>query len=230
MRDDIFDLKDFQSFCKDLENCLKDDFSQLYAVDPSDIFFRSPKNAQSIVQEGDVYTWKIGIVVSFGEKRQVIKIDLENRKPLTTTLQYFSPLPGSILSSRNLFVYSETPEELIVDKFISLFDSKRIQLKDFYDFSMLSRYTHSAVNNNFLFEKIRRKYHHDDFIVKIQNRINIFDDIHSLSKSLHNELARFIPKASIDSCLSQEMIAYTVQQIHIAQQTYFKKIGYLYNK
>ncbi|MBO6267089.1 MAG: nucleotidyl transferase AbiEii/AbiGii toxin family protein, partial [Synergistaceae bacterium] len=133
MRNDISELAVFKTFCKDFETVLKEDFSKIYGIDDSDIFFRESGKDTSIIQDGDVFTGKIGIVVPLGEKRQIINIELENREPLTAEIQPFGRLPNDAFQHDDIYLNVETKEEMLVNTFISLFQRTRFQYRDFYD-------------------------------------------------------------------------------------------------
>lgn len=213
MRNDISDLAVFKTFYKDFKTVLKENFSKTYGIDESDIFFRDPGKDTSIVQDGDVFTGKIGIAVPLGEKRQVINIELENREPLTAEIQSFGRLLNDAFQHDDIYLNVETKEEMLVNKFVSLFQRDRLQYSDFYDIGFLSRLTGNAIDTTLLFEKIRRKFSEDQFIDKLHDRRDIFDDMNTFSSAFRNELKRFIPKRLIRSSLSDLMIEYTKNKI-----------------
>ncbi len=74
MRKDITELTKFKGFCRDFEVVPKDALPQSYEIDAADIILRNPKNDMSIIQDGHVFTWKIGVIISLGEKQQIVKM------------------------------------------------------------------------------------------------------------------------------------------------------------
>ena len=220
MRYGISEVNEFKSFCKKFEETLKNDFAKMYMIDESDIFFREPDNNMSIVREGDVFTWKIGIVVSLGEKRQIIKIDLENREPLTSKMQFFGRLTGDSIQHNDIYLNVETKEEMLVNKFISLFQRNRLQYRDFYDIGFLSKLNGNTIDETLSFKKIRRKFSDEQFMDKLERRKNIFDDMEMFTSSFRYELERFIPKHLAAISLSDQMIEYTKNMVERYVNTY----------
>ena len=211
---DISELTEFKHFCKHFETVLRDYLTKEYAIENSDIFFREPKNDMSIVKEGDVFTWKIGMRVSLGEQQQLIKIDLENREPITSVIKHFTKLHGDAFSHNNIFVKVETAEELLANKFISFFQRPKLQYRDFYDIGFLSGICHNAFNETILYQKIIRRFSVNSFIDKIQVRSNLFDNMDNFIMCLRNELIRFITIQKYTTCFTNDMIEYTKNMIN----------------
>lgn len=220
MNKNVSELNEFKNFCHNFEDVLKTNFAKFYNIDESDIFLRNPKNNMSIAREGDVFTWKIGVIVTLGEQRQVIKIDIENTKSLTSEYKKFERISGDFISTKDIYLKAEKTDEILVNKFISIYQRNRIQYRDFYDIGFLSKFN-KQINKKIFFEKIDKKFTNSIFLKKLNERKLLFDNINEFKNKYKEEISRFIPIFQQKNCFSDKAIQHIKQQIY--EYTYLLK-------
>ena len=209
---DLIPISDFMYLCSKFKEILENDFLRNYRIDPEDIFFKENKNNFQQNIKGDVCTWKIAVILRLGEQRQLVKIDVENRKNETSETSLFEKLQGDCTSVKPIWITSQTQEEILINKCIAIFQRKRLQLRDFYDLGFLISHG-IQINYDMLNRKIEQRMRKEEFIEAINRRKAYVCDIKNIKPSIFNELQRFIPSKKITTILCDDFFQCTIQKI-----------------
>lgn len=204
---------EFNNFCKDLETALREDLAKFYHVDQEDIFLRSPKQFAEKPNPGDVFTWKLGIVVKLGSARQVIKIDLENRPCLTAEMNKFPSFAAGTLSiPDDLFLNTQGIREIMANKFVSIFLRNRLQYRDCFDLAYFTNHS-DDIDKELLIVKIQSRSKYEEFVRIMHERLPLFANKEQFLADFKTEMSRFLSKSKLPLLLNDKLYAHLLQLV-----------------
>ncbi len=156
---------------------------------------------------GNTKTWKIKIITNENKSIPAQKINIDicaipsyQVQPMTLINHY-----GVDMGTNGLIISVESREEILVDKIIAFaFRSNKIKNRDLWDIAWLKQ-NNIKPSLKFLEQKIKNQnYEIDDFIQKVNIRLNEMKNSEEIKKSFEKEMTRFLPLKIVKTTLYQD--------------------------
>jgi len=178
----------------DIKVCLEKYIGERYGLE---ITVKEPKEMAEITEKEDIKIdkWQIRVTTSPERKdlpKQKIKLEIAN-------IPAYSRIPKALQENydvlpdgySDMLVISETLDEIMADKLISLVSCQRyIRHRDIWDLRWLKQQG-ATINPEYIVSKIR-DYRVDDYPEKLNEMVNRLEEI-IRGKDFQDEMSRFIP-------------------------------------